>query len=378
MKKILTNKWIILLKKALLIILITIITILIIAFLFLKFYPSLGGMVTEKDIEDYKKRAINYKDGKFINEENFELKYEKTENKYLSTKDTKPKEKLKVENPSIIENLNEDDLTITWLGHATNLIQMSGMNILIDPIFSEYSSPVQLLGPKRFSELPLELKDLPKINIVLITHDHYDHLDYKTIKYLKDKVDIFIVPLGVEKHLERWGVEKTKIHNIAWWEEYKINNLTIISAPARHYSNRSINDKNQTLWSSFILKNEYYQIFQSGDTGYSKHFKEIYEKYGSFDLALLDSGQYNNSWKQVHMNPEESVQASIDLNAKVAMPIHWGTFSLAFHPWDDTPERFTKKAQEENITSITPKIGQTVNYKNYNNYIDNNWWKNIE
>lgn len=299
-------------------------------------------------------------------------------NRYLSTKDTIPQEIIKSERPTIIDDLNEDDLTITWFGHSTILVQISGLNILIDPVFSERTSPVSFIGPKRFSEIPMTIEELPDIDIVLITHDHYDHLDYKTIKELNKKTDKFIVPLGVEKHLLRWKIDKNKITNMAWWEETNVGTLTIGCTPAKHFSGRSLNDRFQTLWASWVLKNDKYQIFESGDTGYDNHFNEIYQKYGEFDLVLLDSGQYNNLWPEVHMNPEESVQASIDLHAIVRMPIHWGTFSLAPHPWDDTVERFTKKANEENLTTITPKIGQTVNYKDYNLYTNNNWWKNIK
>lgn len=353
-------------------------TIILIFILILNFFPPLGGKITVKDKKEYEKRALNYIDGKFHNEEDFELIYKSTENIYLSTKNTKPERILKVEKPELLENPKSDDLTVTWLGHSSTLIQMSGLNILIDPMFSEYSSPLQFVGPKRFSELPLEIDELTTIDIVLITHDHYDHLDYNTIKKLKDKTKKFIVPLGVEKHLQKWGVTEETITNLAWWEETNINDLKIVCTPAQHYSNRSINDRNNTLWASFVLKNDYYQIFQSGDTGYNRHFKEIYEKYGSFDLVLLDSGQYNNSWKQVHMTPEESVTASIDLHAKVAMPIHWGTFSLAMHPWDDSVERFMNTAKEKELTAITPKIGNTVNYKDYSSYTDYNWWKDIK
>lgn len=379
MKEILKNKWIKLLGKTLFIILIIIIILLIITFLILNFYPPLGGKITKQDEENYSTRATNYKNGLFTNENDIIfIDNNAKPNTYISTKGETPKETIKSEKPTLLDDPQEEDLTITWFGHSTILIQMSGLNILIDPVFSDYASPVQLLGPKRFSELPMTIEELPHIDLVLITHDHYDHLDYNSIKKLKDKTDKFIVPLGVEKHLLKWKVDEDKIENMAWWEETTIGTLTIACTPAKHYSNRSINDRFKTLWASYVLKNNNYQIFQSGDTGYDKHFEEIYKKYGEFDLALLDSGQYNTMWPEVHMTPEESVQASIDLHAKVRMPIHWATFQLSSHPWDETPERFTKKSQEENVTSITPKIGQTVNYNNYNEYINNNWWKDIE
>lgn len=366
-------------KKVFMIIGIILLTILILVVLFINFWPPLGGKINKSDRENYESRASNYENGLFNNESELLMINSNHEpNEYLSKKGVTPKEIIKSVKPTLLENKTEEDLTITWFGHSTILIQISGMNILIDPVFSDYASPVSFFGPKRFSELPLSIEELPDIDIVLITHDHYDHLDYKTIKKLKDKTKKFIVPLGVEKHLLKWKVEEEKITNMAWWEETKVGSLTIACTPAKHYSNRSINDRFNTLWASWVLKNDKYQIFESGDTGYDKHFEGIYNKYGEFDLVLLDSGQYNNMWPEVHMNPEESIQASIDLHAKVRMPIHWGTFSLSSHPWDDTVERFTKKANEENLKTITPKIGETVNYNNIDLYTNNNWWKSIE
>ncbi len=360
-------------------IVIVILIFIIIVFLVLNFWPPLGRKPNKHDRENYASRASNYKDGKFQNEAHFELIHNTNEkNIFLSTKESTPKETLKAEKPTFLENPTNEDLTITWFGHSTTLIQMSGLNILIDPMFSNYSSPLQGVGPKRFSEIPMEIEELPNIDIVLITHDHYDHLDYKSIKKLKDKASIFIVPLGVEKHLESWGVKKSNIQNLAWWEEYRIGDLTVALTPAKHYSNRSINARFNTLWGSFVLMNEKYKIYESGDTGYGKHFQEIYEKYGEFDLVLLDAGQYNTMWPNVHMFPEESVQAALDLHAKVAMPIHWGTFSLSSHPWDDTVERFVAVSKEASLTKITPNLGHTVNYNEYNLYTNNNWWKEID
>ena len=360
-------------------IIIVILILVLLVVLVLNFWLPLGGKISKNDRKDYEERSINFKDGKFQNIHEFEMiQRNSEENIYLSTKDVIPKEILKAETPTLLDNPKEEDLTFTWFGHSTLLIQMSKMNILVDPIFSDYSSPLQGVGPKRFSELPMEIDELPNIDIVLITHDHYDHLDYNSIRKLKDKVREFVVPLGVEKHLQRWGVDSNKIHNMAWWEEYVINDLTIALTPARHYSSRSINDRYNTLWGSYVLMNENYKIYESGDSGYDDHFKEIYERYGEFDLAFVECGQYNTMWANSHMMPEFSVQAMEELHAKVIMPIHWGTFKLAKHPWDDSVERFVKKAAEDEIEAITPKIGETVNYMGYDSYIGNNWWKDIE
>ena len=353
--------------------------LVLLAELVLHFWAPLGGKTNKNDREDYAKRADNFKDGIFQNTKHFEMiDRSNDQNVYFSEKDVIPKESLEAAVPDFPEKPEKEDLTVTWLGHSTLLLQMSGMNILTDPVFSDYASPVRGAGPERFSELPLEIEELPDIDIVLITHDHYDHLDYHSIRKLKDKVGVFIVPLGIEKHLERWGVKEEQIYNMAWWEEYRINDLTIALTPARHYSGRSINDRFQTLWGSYVLQNENYKVYESGDSGYDDHFQKIQEKYGDFDLVLMECGQYNTMWPSTHMTPEFSVQASTELHAKAAMPIHWGTFKLSSHPWDDPVERFIKKALEENLAAITPKIGETVNYGEYDRYIDHKWWEDIE
>ncbi len=356
-------------------VLVIVLVIIIIVFLFLKLWLPFGGTVTKDDVSDYSKRAKNYKNGKFYNENEFEMIYSNpSKNYYVSNKKQVPENKIKSEKLEVLGTL-ENELSITWLGHSSTLIQMHGLKILIDPVFSECSSPVSFIGPKRFSELPQGINDLSKIDIVIITHDHYDHLDYNTIKMIDSKVSKYVVPLGVENHLERWGITQNKIVNMAWWEEINVDGLTIGCTPARHYSRRGINDSYKTLWASFVLLDEHYKVFNSGDTGFQQHFAEIHDKYGDFDLALIDTGQYDTRWKSTHMVPEEAVEAGKMLKAKTIMPIHWGTFKLANHPWDDAVERFTQAAERENQSYITPKIGETVNLnREYNNI---KWWQNL-
>lgn len=372
LKNLLKNK----LVKILFIIILIIIILWFLVFIFLKLWPPFGRTPATEDMEDYAKRATNYKNGKFYNENEFQMIYNnKLENKFVSTKSITPIEELPIETPTYPDNPSTDALNITWLGHSSILMQMHGLNVLIDPVFSEYSSPVPFAGPKRFSESPIKKEDLPNIDILVITHDHYDHLDYNTIKEIDNKVDKYIVPLGIENHLESWGVSKDKITNMAWWEEVNIDGLTIGCTPARHYSRRSLNDSYKTLWASFVFIDEYHKVFDSGDTGFDKHFKEIHNKYGDFDIALIDSGQYDVRWKSTHMIPEESVTAGKILNAKTIMPIHWGAYKLAQHPWDDSVERFTQEAEKQSINYITPKIGETFHYgKEYKN---TKWWKDI-
>ena len=364
--------------KFLLILSLIVLIIIFVGWIFIKLYKPFGGVPNKKDEENYSRRSDNFKNGKFYNND-FKLrtKYRDSYADRTTGKSTTPNKKLEVEKYEYDKDFKEEGLYITWFGHSTILLQMHGKNILIDPVFSNRISPFSFVGPKRFSNLAAQVKDLPEIDIVVITHDHYDHLDYDTIKKLKYKAKKFIVPLGIEKDLVKFGIEKDKITNMAWWEEINEDGLIIASTPARHFSGRYILDSSKSLWSGYIFKDENNTVYDSGDGGYGDHFKEIKEKYGKIDLALLDSGQYNGDWHEVHMYPEEAVEAAKDLDAQVSMPIHWGAFVLSKHAWDDPVDRFTRRAKEEKKEVITPKIGQTVNMVNYESYQEQ-WWKNIE
>lgn len=358
-------------------VLIVIVIILLLVFLFLKLWVPFGGSVSKEDRINYLSRASNYKNEKFYNQKEFKKIHSSGENNFISKKADVPIDEIPTMRPSFLSNPSISELDVTWLGHSSLLLQMQGMNILIDPVFSSCTSPISFIGPSRFSKLPIEINALPNIDIVVISHDHYDHLDYETIKAIDKKVNKYIVPLGVEKHLERWDVDNKKIINMVWWEEVEINGLTIACTPARHYSSRTfVFDGNSTLWASWVFANQYYKVFESGDTGYDKHFREIYDKYGEFDIAMLDSGQYDYKWRDTHMTPEQAVQAGIDLRAKVIMPIHWGAYKLANHPWDDPVERFSKEAEKQNLKYITPRIGQTITYES--DMSTDKWWVNIK
>jgi L-ascorbate metabolism protein UlaG (beta-lactamase superfamily) len=352
-----------------------IIAIVILGTLFVNINPIFGGRISKEDKSDYEKRAENYVNGRFIYPSEYEIKNQFTDNP-VSKKEKVPKGIVPSANPSISKT-SKEEFAVTWFGHSSLLIQMNGMNILIDPMFSERSSPISFMGPKRFSKPPIKIEELPEIDIVIISHDHYDHLDMKSIKELDSKVSKYIVPLGVNKHLERWNIDKSKIQDMAWWEEFEVDGLTIACTPARHFSNRKGFNINRTLYASWVLKNENYQVYESGDGGFGGHFKEIRERYGDFDIAIMENGQYNMKWHSSHMFPEEAAETAKILGAKKAMPIHWGAFVLSDHGWDDSVERFVKASEKLDTEVITPKIGETVYLDKYLNYQEK-WWQDIE
>ncbi len=255
-----------------------------------------------------------------------------------------------------------DTLTrITWFGHSAVLLEIDGQRLLLDPMLGDVPAPHPWLGQARFSEvLPITPEVLPAVDAVLISHDHYDHLDYGSIRALKEKVGAFYVPLGVGAHLRRWGVAASAIHEVNWWNEAQQGGLGLVFTPARHFSGRGLTDRNATLWGSWVVQGKQDTLYFSGDSGYGPHFAEIGKRYGPFDLAMVECGQYDLRWRQIHMLPEESAQAAVDLRAERMLPIHWGAFRLALHSWTDPIERVTAKAQELNVLLTTPKIGEPV------------------
>lgn len=278
--------------------------------------------------------------------------------------------------PVKVENVGTgESLKVTWLGHSTSLVEMDGQIILTDPVFSDRASPFPFMGPKRFAvRLPIALADLPDIDVVLISHDHYDHLDYPSIKALTNKTSRFFVPLGVGGHLERWGVPKDKIVEMDWWEEQASGDLTLAATPARHFSGRWLT-RNNTLWASWVIQGKRHRVFFGGDSGYFDGFKQIGEKYGPFDLTLLESGAYNEAWSEIHMMPEETVQAHLDLQGKVLLPIHWGQFNLAMHSWIEPIVRLVTEAESKNVVVATPLIGQTV--AENSDVPQTAWWQSL-
>jgi len=274
--------------------------------------------------------------------------------------DTKPDIKIPVRplRQQHLTSLSDNTIHIVKLGHSSVLLKVYGEYWLLDPVFSERASPFQFIGPQRFHTPPLSLAELPKLDKVLISHNHYDHLDKASIKLLAGKTEQFFVPIGVDGDLEKWGVPTSKIKTFDWWQEEPTSQGMVAFTPCQHFSGRGIGDSNSTLWGSWVIKTPQHSLYFSGDSGYFAGFKEIGEAYGPFDLTMIETGAYDKDWASIHMKPEESVQAHIDLKGKVMMPIHNGTFDLAFHTWHDPFDRVVAAAKQQGVDLTTPEFGQ--------------------
>ncbi|MDB5752461.1 MAG: hypothetical protein JWP65_2882 [Ramlibacter sp.] len=264
---------------------------------------------------------------------------------------------------------------IIRLGHSSHLLKLRGKWWLIDPVFGERVSPVAWAGPKRFHAPPLALQDVPPIEGMVLSHDHYDHLDGPTIEALKDRVQRYFVPLGVGQRLRDWGVPADRIEEFDWWQQRKWGEVTVTAAPAQHFSGRTLWDRNRTLWASWSLQSGNERIFYSGDTGYFPGFQEIGARLGNIDIALVENGAYDSYWPTVHLTPEETVQAFEELGARVLYLVHNSTFDLAFHGWRDPLERVAALAQQRGITLATPEIGEVLTLGQPRE--NRRWWEGL-
>lgn len=342
----------------------------------LSLHKQFGGRVTGESW-DKVRNSKNFNKGKFLNKEETSIMtgfHFKTFVNYFKSDGIAAKNNIPVEKRKIDSYNCEYGTKITWFGHSTLLIQINGKNVFLDPMLSKVPAPHPMLAGKRFNEkLPMEIDEIPELDAILISHDHYDHLDYSTIVQLKHKTKMFYTPLGVGAHLRAWGVDEEKIRELDWWEEARLDNITFIATPARHFSGRGLFNRNRTLWCSWVIKSNELSLFFSGDTGYHNTFKEIGDKYGPFDLTMLECGQYNESWANIHMMPEETVQAHKDLKGKALLPIHWAAFKLSAHSWNEPVERVVKQASESNVKIVTPKIGEVVEVGKTETF--EKWWK---
>lgn len=267
-----------------------------------------------------------------------------------------------------------DNGDFVWLGHSTVLFKMSGQTVVTDPIFYR-ASPVFFGGKPFAQDSEITADQLPALDIVLISHDHYDHLDDETIKEIDAKVGRYIVPLGIKAHIQRWGIASEKIVELDWYQSFPIGEITYTLTPSRHFSGRGLTNRFETLWGSWVVKNHRQTVYFSGDGGYSSEFKRIGEMFGPFDIAFLEDGAYNQDWSQIHMFPEQAVQAAVDLNAKVILPIHWGKYDLARHKWTEPVERLKQEAKIKQVNVTTPMIGERFTATQYP---QTSWWNNVK
>lgn len=303
--------------------------ILLAGWLFLNFYPSVGKTPSKEMQATFAQKTEWFYDGQFHNENEFTVM---TGEAQKASDRTTPKEIIPVVKNTDIERGEEGSLRVTWYGHSSTLVQLGNQNIFIDPVLSERSSPVGFAGPKRFSEVPLDLDDVPDIDVIFISHDHYDHLDYKTIKAIDGRV--------------------------------------------QHYTGRNPLKPNISLWGGLHFTDDHHSVYYTGDGGYNDVFSRVFERFGEVNLMLADAGQYDTGWATTHMNPAEAAQAAKDAHAKWFIPVHWGAFVLANHAWDEPPRLAVEAAEELDINIATPRIGESMDYEQIKQFTEH-WWELI-
>lgn len=290
--------------------------------------------------------------------------------------DTRPTGEIPVREMSRERLLSAPDHTVYRIGHSTVLLKLQGAFWLTDPVFSDRASPIRFAGPLRFHKPPITIEELPPIKAVVISHDHYDHLDRKSIVKLAGKTEYFLTPPGVGAIITGWGVPASKVRQLVWWQSAKIDDVFVAATPSRHFSGRGIFGRNQTRWASWVILAPGFRVFFSGDSGYFDAFKRIGAEYGPFDLTLLEAGAYNINWAGVHMMPRETIQAHIDLKGNRLLPIHNGTFDLSMHPWREPFDRILQLATEGKIPVSVPLMGEPV----YSLSPDSTtpWWGSVD
>lgn len=344
-----------------------------------------AATATEKDSAELQ-QSKQYQQGKFrngVSHATASMSWSQgwdTLKRYILEKriDATPKLPIPVQPLSQAELLDQQSLgpALYRLGHSSLLLSFPTEFWLIDPVFGERASPFKWFGPKRFHQVPIQADELPQIRGVIISHDHYDHLDQSTITQLKDKVESFVVPLGVGKHLRKWGVADAQIIELDWWQSQRVGTLELTATPAQHFSGRWLTDGNQTLWASWVIESLNHKVFFSGDSGYFDGFKQIGERFGPFDLSIMENGAYDANWSSIHMAPEESLKAHLDVKAKAMLPVHNSTFDLALHPWYEPLNRLEQLSQQHQVQLLTPVIGQRLSLEQP--VAAKRWWQKLE
>lgn len=264
-------------------------------------------------------------------------------------------------------------LSVVWYGHATTLVEIEGRRVLFDPVWSERASPSRLVGPRRLHPLPAPLAGLPVLDAIVISHDHYDHLDRATVRALTALQSApFLVPLGIGAHLERWGVPASRIVELDWEEEATVAGLRFVATAARHFSGRALT-RNTTLWGSWVVAGRTRRVFYAGDSGYFDGYAGIGAAHGPFDLTLMPIGAYSPAWPDIHMDPEEAVDAHLDLGGRLLLPVHWATFTLAVHPWAEPVDRLRHEAKARGVRLAVPRPGDRVDADDVP--LVDGWWE---
>lgn len=352
--------------RILLAILIILVALTILALYSTEWLVTLGGRVTGARLERAR-HSPQYEGGRFRNTEARGFAVKSSNREMLRRQFFGKEQREPLEPVPVVRRTARDyatapatGLRATWIGWSSVLVEIDGHFVLTDPVWSDRCSPSTLVGPKRFHEPPMPLEELPQVDVVVISHDHYDHLDLPVVRHLAARGTHFVVPLGIGAHLERWNVPATQIHELDWNETIQTKDLTLTATPSRHYSGRDPRYNNGTLWSSWVIAGPRHRIFFSGDSGYSKHFAAIGSTHGPFDLTLIKIGASDPTWAEIHMTPEEAIRTHQDLRGRVLLPIHWATFNLAFHPWREPPDRALAAAQKAGVKIVIPRPGEFV------------------
>ena len=341
--------------------------------LFLIFSRAVGRLPDAGKKEELKNRSGNFAGGRFRNENRIRTL---TGGKRYSSNRKRPQRRLEADAPAFMAEPRKEDLTFTWLGHSSVFLQMGGKNVLIDPVLGKRSSPVGFIGPERFSQIPLKAGEIPETDIVFISHDHYDHLDYETIMAIQDRVGVFVMPLGLDSVFMSWNIPSEKIRTLDWWESTEVKGLKLTLTPSQHFSGRNPLKSNSTLWGGLYISDGLHNVYYTGDGGYYGVFAAVRERLGAPDLMFAECGQYDPTWADVHMFPEQTVQAGIDAGTSWLVPVHWGSFCICNHAWDDSIRRVTASAEEAGLPLATPRIGQTVCCENIGDAADK-WWEGL-
>ena len=360
------------LTRVLLVLFGLILTLAVGGYLYHEFAPIFGGQPDQASLKRFE-QSEHYVDGVFRNNEPTLLNTRSPDRETSILEWFLIPEGKNPDSPLPSERLKQDKLdndSFVWLGHSTIVMKTSDRVIVTDPVFNR-ASPVPFIANAFEMEHETRIADLPYIDAVLISHDHYDHLDYRGIKDLAHKVSHFFVPLGIKAHLQRWGIPDDKITEMDWFESASYQGVTFVLTPARHFSGRRFTNQSSTLWGAWVIQSSSMNVYFSGDGGYSEDLLKIGEQYGPFDITFVENGAYNLDWAQIHMLPEEAVQAAIDLNSKLLFPIHWGKFDLALHPWNEPIIRLTEEAKKRNVEVATPLIGEVFSLESYPK---RQWW----